>query len=352
VTLTQNQSPLLWGFQKTWSLTATNRFTGATQNVYPTGVPDAFGNVPFAPVGLDRNYRREGDTQFSVLRHFRLTRLTTFVPKITVQNFWTDRPQGLEPGDSNVQRIGTDSNLRQSLASWDFDFTYRYSQRLQKNKGDDQGREEHLLKFLAWYYPGSWLSVRLDTAHNLPRFKSEPIALLDPKRYQPIRGEATFIPREKWELFFREEYTLYDPATQVAHPLSTQTELLYGRRELGEDYFLIGTSYFSSREHAFELRNSGRISLGKRLALEATVRSIMSYRNGIFLQIHDGEFLEKEVVVKTYWRCWDFSFLFRERKGVLEFLFNLELQLDRKNREKQQNPQRESEFYPWRGAGQ
>ena len=350
VTLNQTQGPLFLGFDRTWSLSAVNRFSGNGPYLVATSTPDQFGLVPFTPVGLDRNYRREVDAQFSVIRQVRITRLTTFVPKITVDNFWTDRPQGAEPPEHSVQRVGTESTLRQRLANWDFDLTYLYTQRLEQNRGLDQGRENHQLNFLAWYYPGSWLSVRLDTSYTLPHLKGEPLAFLDRRRYQPLRGEATFIPQEKWELFFREEYALYDPNTTSAHALSTETELLYGRRELGENYFLIGSSYFSSQDHQFELRNGARFSLFRWLQLEGTIRTLLSYGNGLFFQANDAQMIEKEVTAKTSWRCWDFSFLFRERKGVQEFLVNVELQLDRSNREKQEHPQRESEFYPWRGG--
>ena len=48
-------------------------------------------------------------------------------------------------------------------------------------------------------------------------------------------------------------------------------------------------------------------------------------------------------------RCWGISFTFRERKGVVEFLFNLELKLDRTTREKHEPQAQDAQWYPWRG---
>ena len=53
--------------------------------------------------------------------------------------------------------------------------------------------------------------------------------------------------------------------------------------------------------------------------------------------------------VRKEWRCWDISFVFRERTGVVEFVFNLELKLDRTDREKTSHRTQEAEWYPWRG---
>ena len=126
------------------------------------------------------------------------------------------------------------------------------------------------------------------------------------------------------------------------------SEISWGQRALGGDYFSLGTNYLSSRDHSFELKSSARISPNKKWQIEGSLRNLFQYRNQNMFYIQKGEFLEKEAMVKTEWRCWNFSFIFRERKGVYEFLFNLELQLERSQRDKIPVNQNGGEWYPWR----
>lgn len=347
----QVQTPLrFWGFEKTLSLSLTRRFAGTSPNRFALRPPGAFETVLSTPVALSRNYRAESDAQVSVLNRFRILPKTTFIPKVTVKNYWTDKPQGGEPSEKFVQRLETESTLRQGIGrSLDLDLTYLYNQRLQDNRSDDQGRENHELRFLSWFRPDHRFSFRFDTAHVLPIFKGEPVAFLNRGNYRPLRGEFSLTPSGFWEFFFREEYQLSDPSGGRPHVLSTQSELVLGERALGRDYFLIGTSYFSARDNAYEVRQSARISPWKNWKFEGTLRTLLSYRNANMFYVTQGELTEKEVLARTSWRCWDISFVFRERRGVVEFLFNLELQLERQEREKNSKAAQESEWYPWRG---
>lgn len=331
----QVQTPVgFLGLQKNISASFTNRFAGRNFNSQDNS----------------RDYRRESEAVVSILRQLRLSRSTTFVPKINFRNLWTDRPQGTEPQDKAWQKLETESTLRQSLSHMlDIDLTYRFTQRLQDNQGDDQGREVHSLSYLSTFQPWYWFYFRLETAHNLPRLKAEPIAFLEPKNYQPIRGEISINPRHNLELFLREEYTLFDPITGSKHPLNTETELTFGHRVAGEDYASIGTSYFASRDNAFELRLKGRYTPFETIKLEGTLRTLLFYSHGDAFEINRADLLEKELLVRQEWRCWELSFVFRERAGVVEFLFNLELKLERLTREKSRKENQGAEWYPWRG---
>src|SRR3989338_2038153 len=329
----KTQSKLgLFSLEKIYSLSFTNRFAGQS------------------PLGgtLTRSYRKEFNAQFSLIDHFRLLSNTNLTPKITIQNDWIDRPQGNELNEKSVQRVTGETTLRQGLSSLDIDLTHKIVQRLQNNLGADQGREEHLLSFLSWFRPKETLSIRLETAFELPRQKGESLSFLNKSKVRPIKGEISIFPKENLEIFFREEYTLSDPITGSKHPLSSMSEISWGQRALGGDYFSLGTNYLSSRDHSFELKSSARISPNKKWQIEGSLRNLFQYRNQNMFYIQKGEFLEKEAMVKTEWRCWNFSFIFRERKGVYEFLFNLELQLERSQRDKIPVNQNGGEWYPWR----
>lgn len=333
---TQVQNPLgVLGIDKIITASFTNRFAGAT----PQGGE------------LNRFYRRESDAQISLLRSFRLFRPTTLIPKVNLKNDWIDRPQGQEPDEKFVQRGEIETTLRQRVGyTFDFDLTHRITQRLQANTGDDQGREAHNLSLLALYQPNRILYFRFNAAHNLPRMKGEPLAFLARKNYAPISGEVTVTPRSNLELFYRQEYMLADPNTGSAHPVSSQSEILWGDFATGGNYFAIGTSYLSSRPDAVEFRQSARVTPFKWLELEGTLRTLVFYRNENLFNVRGGNAIEKEIKAKSGWRCWDFSFTFRDRRGVYEFVFNVELQLERANREKQTRRNQESEFYPWRAT--
>lgn len=321
------------GLDKIFSFTAANRFAGTSPS---TGF-------------LSRHYRRESDAQFTLLRGFQVSRATHFVPKISLKNQWSDRPQGNEFNENYIQRANLETVVRQQLGHFlDVDLTYLMSMRFQANQGEDQGIEDHTLSFLSWLRPSSLFGFRFETAHLLPRFKGESLTPLNREKYLPLRGEINVTPRNNIELFFREEYTLADPVTGSMHPLNVQSEITFGQRALGRDYFSMASSYFSSRDNAFELRHSGRYSPSDKLKLEGALRTLLFYENANLLNVSKAEMLEKELLVRTEWRCWELSFTFRERKGVLEFLFNLELKLERLDREKTVRTDKGSEWYPWR----
>ncbi|MBI2916113.1 MAG: LPS-assembly protein LptD [Elusimicrobia bacterium] len=334
IELGQNQTPLgFLGLEKTVSLSVSNRFAGQTSS----------GTL------LNRSNRGESDAQFALIRKFSLNRNLRLIPKLLVRNEWREKPQAEELKEETIQRLGTETTLRTSLGNdLDVDFTYLLTQRLQGNTGDQQGREEHDLSFFSWYRPAQEFSFRFDTRFLLPRSRGEKVDFLNRKNYKPLRGEISFFPWRELEFFFREEYLLSDPLTESAHALSSQGEIAWGDRAQGGDYFSLGSSYFSSRDHVLELRPTARISPFRNWRLEGSLRSLLTYRNGNLFLLSKGELVEKEILVRTEWRCWDFAFTFRERKGVLEFLFNLELQLDRMNRQKSERKSQESEFYPWR----
>ncbi len=334
VEFTHLQSPIgFLGIEKILSASFANRFAGQSAFLEP----------------LNRFYRRESDAQLTLLRRFRLARPTMLIPRVSVKNSWIDRPQGMEPSETWVQRGQLDTTLRQRIGySVDVDLTHSINQRLQANRGDDQGREVHNLGFLATVQPNSAVYLRLNTSHNLPRAKGEPLAFLERKNYAPLGAEISYTPRHNLEMFFREEYLLHDPNTDSAHPLSTQSELIIGDRSSGRNYFMFGTSYLSSRDDALELRQGLRWTPFSWLELEGLLRSWIFFRGQNFVNVKAGESFEKEAKIKSGWRCWDFAFTFRERKGVYEFVFNIELQLERATREKDERRGQESEMYPWR----
>jgi len=335
VEFNQRQSSLGFGkIDKILSFSATNRFAGTS----------------FEGQSLSRDYRRESDAQATFLRSFNvIPRNTSFTPKLTIENFWTDMPQQAEGQDPFLQKVTGQGILRQKLSRWsNIDLTYNLTQRLENNTGDDQGIEDHSLSVLSSIRPSNSVSIRLDTAHNLPRNKGDPLVFLEPKNYRPLRGEISFDPERNLEFFFREEYSLYDSLTGSMHPLSTQSELVLGQRTLGQDYYSIATTYKSSTDNQFELRQSVRWNAFKTWKLEGTLRTFLFYTNTNVFSTYKAQFVEEDIFVRKEWRCWDFSFQFRERTGVIDFLFNLELKLDRVNREKTTNTHRESEFYPWR----
>ncbi len=332
----QAQTPLgILGIDKTISINFTNRFAGKSST----------GTL------LTRDIRQESQAQFNLIKSFTLSQGFQLIPKVFIRNHWISQPQNDEFKVYNVQRAGTETTLRQKLFLWGtIDWTYRYTQRLQENLGDDQGRDEHEVTFFSWIRPNDSVSLRLDSGYLLPRIKGENLAFSNLDKYKPIRAELSLDPNSHLQIFFREEYILSDPNTGSSHPLTSQSEIIWGKKALGEDYLALQTSYFNSQDHQFEIRPSLRYSPSKKWKLEGSIRTALFYKNQNILYVSKADLVEKEIQSKFEWRCWKFAVLFRERKGVFEFLFNLELELDEKERKSQQKPNREAEFYPWRKA--
>ena len=333
---TQTQSLVgLWGVEKIITANFTNHYAGQS----------FFGEI------LPRDFRRESDQQLTLLRKFQIIPAwSTFVPKVTISNQWTDRPKALEQINFR-QRLIEQSTLRQRLShNWTLDLTHTFIQRLQNNRANDLGREAHSLGFLSVlnFWRGL-ASLRLDTTHNLPKARGETLDFLERKNYSPLNGELSIKPSDSVDIFFREQYILSDPVTKSAHALNTESEVTFGRKILGEDYYSFGTSYFSSRDPAFEIRQSARWSPIRKLRFEGTLRTLVYYKNQTFLSPFKAEFTEKEIRVRKEWRCWLFSVIFLERKGAVEFFFNLEFKLDQEKRDRAQDRTRSGEFYPWRG---
>ncbi len=332
----QVQSPMgFLGVERIVSANFSNRYAGKS----------------FFGEDLSRGFRQESDERFTLLRRFRIVPVwSTFVPKVSISNQWTDRPQGSEQINF-TQRAISEGTLRQRFGyNFDVDLTHTFVQRLQNNTAADQGRETHSLRFFSLVRAGGDLaSFRFDATHNLPRAKGEALAPLERRNYSPLSGELILDPGDSIEFFFREQYVLADPHTGSPHPLSTQSELSFGRRALGEDFYSIGTSYFSSRDDAFEIRQSARWTASSTLKLEGRLTTLVSYKNQSVFQPFKTDLTEKMISAKKEWRCWVLSLSFSDRLGGYEFLFNLELKLDREEKEKEKNKAREAEFYPWRG---
>jgi len=335
------QSPLgFLGIDKILSASFTNRFSGRGKT----------GQL------LNRRYRRESDARFSLLRRFRLFRRTTLIPRLTIRNQWLDSPQGSELEENFVQRLDTEATFRQRFGYFmDVDLNYILSQRFQQNSGVDLGREIHQLTFHSSIRPARWVDFRFDTGYNLPRLKGETLPFLERSKYQPLRGELNLRPRQDIDIFIKEVYILSDGITGSPHPLSTQSEIAVGRRRNGGNYFSFGTSYFSSRDSAFEFISAGRLNISRKYSLEGKLRTLISYRKANFLDVKAGELIEKELTARSSWRCWDIMFTFRERSrvgdrgSVQEFLFNIELKLDSLDPRSSKRTSQESEWYPWRG---
>jgi lipopolysaccharide export system protein LptA len=334
VEYTHTQSPL--GFLKLehiYSLSFVNRYAGQT----------ALGGI------LSRDYRNEANAQYSLLRPFRLTKQTQFVPKFTVKNEWMDRPQGGEPQEPWVQHLISEAALRQRMGTMlNMDLGYRLDQRLQDNQGNDRGRADHRLTFFSWFIPQSWISFRFNTAYRLPKSTDHAVAFLAPANYDPLQGEISINPSSRLEIFFREQYLLQDPNTGSARPITTQSEIVWGRKMEGKSYISMGGSYFAAKDHSVQFYNSARFAPSEKLQLEGTLRYLVSYRNLNLLEVEKVDFMEKELNAKTEWRCWVFAFTFRERRGGVEFLANVELKIQSMERSKRAHTEQSSEFYPWR----
>ena len=332
---TQYQTPVgFFGVDKSFNFSAANKFAG-------TG---------YTGETLTRRSRAEFDAAMSLLRRINIYSSSALVPKVTLRNQWIQRPEGSEFQEYNIQRVDAEALLRQPWGqSLDVDLTYLITHRLQANSGRDQGRENHRISFLSYYRPTPLLSLRFNTAHNLPVAQGESVKFLDRKQYDPLQGEFSLDLENNVEFFYRQEYLLSDAITGSPHPLSSQSELSFGRRSFGEDYYSIGTSYSLASEDSFELRQSGRWAPSRLWTFEGTLRTQIFYNNASMFSPRKADFIEKEIKTRTSWRCWDLQFTFRERTGVLEFQFNLELKLDQEDPNKKNRVQRESEFYPWRG---
>lgn len=320
------------------------------EKIISAGITEHYAGNSFFGEPLSRDFRRESDEQITMLRKFKIVPVwSTFVPKVTVSNQWTDRPQASEQINF-TQRLTSQNTLRQRLGyDWTVDLTHTFVQRLQNNRADDLGRETHDLNIIS--VVNFWrdlASFRFNTTHNLPKARGEILAPLERKNYSPLSGELILNPRDNIDIFFREQYLLEDPNTGSPHTLNTESEITFGRKMFGEDYYSLGTSYFSTRDDAFEIRQSARWSPTRKLRFEGALRTLIRYRNQTVFSPLSAEFTEKEVQVRKEWRCWMMSVVFRERTGVVEFLFNLELKLDKDKRERKENRTKNSEFYPWR----
>lgn len=343
--LSLQTSPLLIGA----SVYATMNASFLNQYVRPSTSPDAAN-----PVNPEKDlFKQTGDTSLSLSRTMRLGRNTTLVPSAGFSETWaswTEEGDGIDPDNTFIGRGFTGLNLRQRFSrSLDVDVTHSYRVRWAPNsfKRDhapedphqtDQGLEANIVNLTFSYRPVTSFWARAYSGYDLRVARGETIESARQKITPPVL-EMSFRPLNWIDVFYRQKQLLY-PSRR---PESTQFSFRMGRDS--KMYFDTNTTYSVGQPGQIQVRNGAAFNLTRGWWLEGGILYNLKGPGGI--QYEDMEIVEKKVVARRDFHCWTVRVETRERPGVNEIFFRIDLKSNLDARRDMTSPQ-EEQYYPAR----
>jgi lipopolysaccharide export system protein LptA len=321
-------------------------FGGNFRNEYDRPQEESGQFHPILP-GKD-HFRQYADGTGRFSWRLPVTKKISLEPSLGISEVWQSHQVdglNLDPTDILQGKGFTGLNMRHRVTrSLDYDLGHTYRVRWRPNtfrrdhSAPDHGVELNGLNFLASYRPSSSIWGRASTFYDLR--DTEYQGYHTPRqRFSPPTVDAGFSPNRWFSLTARESVQLY-PARKI------QSSVLDFR--LGPDdkaFFSSGFSYNVSRPGELDLTNGAAFQLTPGWWLSGDVRSTASGSGS--LRYNGISFTEKNLVVRRDLHCWVVRVNYRERTGVHEIFFRLDLKTNldfRKNGAKFDDKQ----FYPAR----
>lgn len=321
-------------------------FNGNFRNEYDRPEANPPNTDPIVP-GKD-SYRQFADGLGRLSWRLPLTKNLSLEPSAAISESWqSDQETATEfiPDDVTVGKGSTGLNLRQRVTpSLDFDLSHLYRVRWEPNtftrdhSAADQGLEQNGLNFFASYRPSSALWGRASTFYDLRDTPS--LGYHTPRqRFSPPSFEVGAKPRPWFSATARETVQLY-PARKSQ---STLFDFRLGPNE--KAYFSTGFSYNVGRAGELDVNHGAAFQLTPGWWLSGDLHYTASGDGGI--HYNKTEFKEKNLVVRRDLHCWVVRATYRERPGVNEIYFRLDLKTNMDLRKKQ-GVIDEKQFYPGR----
>lgn len=293
-------------------------------------------------------FRQYADGTGSIRWRVPVTRNISLEPSTGLSEQWQshqDLATELDPQDITQGRGFTGLNLRHRLTSTlDYDLTHRYKVRWRPNTfrrdhgADDHGVESNDLSFFGSWRPSRGVWGRLSTGYDF-RDAPDPGYINARQRWTPPVAELNLRPSGWWSASLRETVQLY-PARK---PQSTQASGRIGRDDRA--FFSSGFSYNVNRQGQLDLTHGAAFNLTRGWWLSGDIHYTALGSGG--LHYNRVDFKEKNLVVRRDLHCWTVRVSYRERPGVSELYFRLDLKTNAQLRESRKI-EGEEQFHPAR----
>lgn len=292
--------------------------------------------------------RQSADSTASLRWRWPLSKTISIEPSAGLTEQWRshrEEPLALDPRDLFQGRGFTGLNWRHRLTSaLDYDLTHRYQVRWRPDTWSrdhaalDQGEERNEVSFFGSWRPSSAVWARLTTAYD---FRDAPgLGFLTPRqRVAPPSLDVTLRPSRRWSATWRE--------TAQLHPVrKTQSRQVSFRAGPSDRAFVSsGFSYNVGRAGQLDLNHAAAFSLTRGWWLSGDIH--YTAEGAGRTRYNHVTFKEKNVVVRRDLHCWVVRVTYRERPGVNELYFRLDLKTNAQWRESQRL-EGEAQYYPAR----
>jgi hypothetical protein len=294
-------------------------------------------------------FRQTANSSFNLSREFRLSRTMTLVPRVGTSESWESWREvgGVVDPESLFQGRGfTGLNFRHRLTrALDYDLAHTYRVRWRPNtfRRDhaafpDRGLEENSISLFASFRPAATFWARASSGYDLRVSTAQTIRTVREKITSPT-VDLTFRPLRWLELFYRETYRLHP----VRKPEITQFSIQVG--ESDKTRLTTGWSYNIGSPGRVQVRHGAAFFLTRGWWLDGGFAYNAIGPGGT--RYDSVQIIEKNLVVRRDLHCWVAKLEMRQRPGVEEIFFNIDLKVNVKAQQLMASPE-EKQFYPAR----
>ena len=306
-----------------------------------TGAPN-----PILP-GKDA-VRQTADSTASLRWRWPLGKTISIEPSAGLTEQWhshREEATTLDPRDLFQGRGFTGLNWRHRLTrALDYDLTHRYQVRWRPDTwsrdhaATDAGLERNEVSFFGSWRPSAAAWARLTTAYD---FRDAPgLGYHTPRqRVSPPSLDVTLRPSRAWSATWRETLQLYPTRKTQSRQMSVRA----GTSDRA--YASSGISYNVGRPGQLDLNHGAAFSLTRGWWLSGDIH--YTAEGGGRLRYNHMTFKEKNFVVRRDLHCWVVRVTYRERPGVNELYFRLDLKTNAQWRASQKLAG-EEQYYPAR----
>ncbi|HRY30725.1 MAG TPA: hypothetical protein P5079_11900, partial [Elusimicrobiota bacterium] len=296
-------------------------------------------------------FKQSADGTLDLSKKIQLGKNTTLKPAVGVIEEWQAwRESGvseIDRKDLYQGRVYTKTNLRRRLTrDLDGDLTHTYRVRWSPNqmKRDhsssllDSGTEANSLDLFLSYRMGRLLWVRASSGYDLRVLQGETIETVRQK-ISPPNVEVNITPTQTLSFFYRQSVLLYPARKTQTSQFSVQVG------EIEKPHLESGLSYNVGTPHQLQVRHGAAFPLTKGWWVNGGVQynAIGTYR----MDYDSVKFIEKYLILKRDLHCWKAKAEIRQRPGVEEVFFTIDLKTNFAARQDMASPE-EEQFYPAR----
>jgi len=306
-------------------------------------------------------FRQTANAGGSLSRTVALGKKTSLVPSAGISEEWQAWTVGATTDTINRKdvfqgRVFTGLNFRQRVTrALDYDLTHTYRVRWSPNSAKrdhgnetagatDRGTEQNSVSLFLSYRPLPVFWARASSGYDLRLLQGNngdrEIIQTVRQKITPPSVEFSYRPMPWVELFYRQIELLYP----VRKPQSTQFSILVG--ESNGLRFSSGWSYNVGTRHQVQIRHGAAFPVTKGWWVDGGIAYNASGER--HLAYDSVQIIEKSLVVRRDLHCWTVKIDFRQRPGVEEMFFRIDLKSDLAAEKRLASPE-EEQYYPGRG---